>query len=111
MPTNDFRELSQKKYYATERLPEIRQELLRLGTESKDLKASLAAGTEEKGGEEKSAEDKKAIAMARRRRFYLATRSAKLKEERDGLKADLETLKAELNALKSERRKAKAEAK
>jgi chromosome segregation ATPase len=106
MATNEFGELSQKKYYATERLTEIKQELLRLATESNELKAALNTGAEEKGPEAK-----KAIALARRRRSYLAARSAKLKEERDVLKVDLETLKAELSALDIERRKAKVEAK
>ncbi len=47
MATNDFRELLRKRYYATERLPEIRQELLRLRTESKELKATLTAASRE----------------------------------------------------------------
>lgn len=100
MATNEFGELSQKKYYATERLTEIKQDLLRLATENNELKATLNSGVE----------DKKAIALARRRRSYLAARSAKLKEERDMLKADLETVKAELSALDIERRKAKVDA-
>ena len=109
MATNDLRELSRKKYYATERLPEIRQELRRLRTEQKELKATLTAGAEKKDGEAKSAADKKAIAVARQRGFYLTARTAKLKEEHDALRADFETVNAKLNDIRVERRKATAE--
>ncbi|WP_428664068.1 hypothetical protein [Reyranella sp.] len=100
MEKKDFRELSRKKYYATKRLPEIRQELLRLGTESKTLRAALTAG----------AEGKRAVSLARRQYVYLATRATKLKEERNALRADLVTLNAELSALGAERHKATAKA-
>lgn len=110
MATKESRELSQKKYYATERLPEIKQELLRLGAESKELKATVTVGAEESGGGAKNPEDRKAVAVARRRRSYLAARSAKLKEERDALRADLASVKTALAARKSERGKAETEA-
>jgi len=111
MATNNFRELARKKYYATERLPEIRQELLRLRTESEGLKAKLTAGAGKKGGDAKGATDRKAIAAARQRGIYLTTRTARLKEEHASLKADFEAVKTKLNALRLERGKATAEAK
>lgn len=101
MATKEFRELSQKKYYVSERLPEIKQDLLRLGAESKQLKAALETG----------GEDKKAIAEIRRRRSYLAARSGHLKEEREALKTELASVEGELKPLQVERRKSKAKAK
>ena len=99
MATKEFKELSQAKYYASERLSEIKQDLLRLGSENNELKAQLETPTE----------DKKALGEIRRRRSYLGARSAKLKEEREGLRVDLAALEAEMKPFQIASRKAQEE--
>jgi hypothetical protein len=92
MATKEFKELSQAKYYASERLSETKLELFRLDTENTELKAQLETPTE----------DKTALAKNRRRRTYLRARSAKLNEEREGLRVELATAMAELKRLKAQ---------
>jgi hypothetical protein len=74
------RRLQLSKYYCSERTIEIRAELVRLESESAELKAELDGPAEpERQG------------VIRRRRAYLNRRNDELKAERDALVAELQS--------------------
>jgi hypothetical protein len=74
------RRLQLSKYYCSERTIEIRAELVRLESESAELKAELDGPAEpERQG------------VIRRRRAYLNRRNDELKTERDALVAELQS--------------------
>ena len=73
------RSLQRSKYYCSERILEIKGELLRLAAESAELKAELDT-TAEPGRQ----------GAIRRRRAYLSRRNDELKGERATLTAELQ---------------------
>lgn len=82
------RSLQLSKYYCTERTIEIKTELIRLASESAELKAELDGTAEpERQG------------IIRRRRAYLNRRNDELKAERAVLAAELQTASEGLKSL------------
>lgn len=74
------RRLQLSKYYCTERTIEIKTELLRVESESAELKAELDGATEPARQ-----------GVIRRRRAYLSRRNDELKAERGALAAELQS--------------------